>query len=559
MSLSPNPRVVIPASTSSLPPPPDEQEEEEVVLPQKDEKHDPGLSLVAIRQGSAYHRHGVFATAAIPARGVVFAERPAIVVEIWDGPSSSAAENTEQEVDRGEDEVKLQRRRRSELQILDEKWNSLPAKTQEQLDCLFGNDTDSGISTNMVAPRPAEASSGSSSDLRTDLRQKRRADIFTTNSARLTNSMDMNSNCHRAGLFAFYSRTNHSCVPNCAYRIRYDRINEADRGEMGSRSDVATTEDQESHTQLEMIALRDINPGDEIVHHYAANLSSDFHFLSRKQRREMLFAENGFWCDCPACGAASEITAASDGVRARLGETESRVRELLFDLLSQPQAATASACDHDAPDNNIIDASSRKRRRTDSCDEACSSMVEQNDISKSISCSTLPGSSLIIDRTNIEGDVKSSLLRELRETVHSLREKYRILGLDVLCSLKLLDLELMALALEFVVLEVAKASSSQISETTIDDRARVREECLVEDQEESAEAALRKKLKQLICAGEDAGASEEFLAEYRHLLSVIEDDENYRCRIQLKRRKYSRSPWEKWLMAHFQGESYACD
>lgn len=75
--------------------------------------------------------------------------------------------------------------------------------------------------------------------------------------------------CQGLGMFALEATTNHSCVPNCIVKYELDN-------------------------SMKLIALRDIEPGEELTHSYIEESAPI------EQRREEL-KSYGFVCDCSKC------------------------------------------------------------------------------------------------------------------------------------------------------------------------------------------------------------------------------------------------------------------
>ncbi|KAH8912349.1 SET domain-containing protein [Coniochaeta sp. PMI_546] len=96
------------------------------------------------------------------------------------------------------------------------------------------------------------------------------------------------------GLYPESSRLNHNCRPNAFWRYSKDNL------------------------AMEVVAIRDIDPGEEITHSYAP-LGMNY-----KERQEAL-KEWGFTCKCPLCSSSRKTIQQSDQRRNRIR----KIREVL--------------------------------------------------------------------------------------------------------------------------------------------------------------------------------------------------------------------------------------
>ncbi|KAJ9138250.1 SET domain-containing protein [Coniochaeta hoffmannii] len=103
------------------------------------------------------------------------------------------------------------------------------------------------------------------------------------------------------GLYPLSSRHNHNCRPNAFWRYSKDNL------------------------AMEVVAIRDIEPGEEITHSY------DILGRNYKDRQEALKGGWGFTCRCPLCSSSRKTIQQSDWRRDRIREIR-RILETQDDL-----------------------------------------------------------------------------------------------------------------------------------------------------------------------------------------------------------------------------------
>jgi hypothetical protein len=82
----------------------------------------------------------------------------------------------------------------------------------------------------------------------------------------------------RLGMFNMLSKVNHACRPNC---VMVNPLNNNNNNNM-----------------LALVTTEEVQPGQEL---FIAYMDVDTCWLSREKRREELFAEHGFVCNCADC------------------------------------------------------------------------------------------------------------------------------------------------------------------------------------------------------------------------------------------------------------------
>jgi hypothetical protein len=126
------------------------------------------------------------------------------------------------------------------------------------------------------------------------------------------NALPLGSGAQIGGLFLQCSRFNHSCTSNAAYSWNDDIKEER------------------------IFSLFDIAEGEEITVTY---LTDKMWSLPRDQRREAIWEEFRFRCECVRCtGALDSGRKASDGRRVRLGEINEQVGNGML-MFNKPSAA----------------------------------------------------------------------------------------------------------------------------------------------------------------------------------------------------------------------------
>ncbi|KAF1823199.1 uncharacterized protein K489DRAFT_380603 [Dissoconium aciculare CBS 342.82] len=127
-----------------------------------------------------------------------------------------------------------------------------------------------------------------------------------------TNAMPLGSGAQTGGLFLQCSRFNHSCTSNAAYSWNDDIKEER------------------------IFSLFDIADGEEITVTY---LTDKMWSLPRDQRREAIWEEYRFRCECVRCtGALDSGRKASDERRVRLGQIHEQVGNGML-MVTKPSTA----------------------------------------------------------------------------------------------------------------------------------------------------------------------------------------------------------------------------
>ncbi|KAM0273575.1 hypothetical protein ACHAQH_008238 [Verticillium albo-atrum] len=118
-------------------------------------------------------------------------------------------------------------------------------------------------------------------------------DIVTTN----TCGVFLGDNVAHIGLFPEVSRLNHACRPNAFFRFSQRTLT------------------------MQVVAYRDIRPGEEITINYAPL------GMPHNIRKKYLFDNYGFHCRCSLCQAPPEVRSAADARRMRIVEVRADMRK----------------------------------------------------------------------------------------------------------------------------------------------------------------------------------------------------------------------------------------